>query len=150
MFTNVREALSSIPNPSDAERFVLAHGREFQSKPRPQGMRKRRVGLCYQSAYRIAIGGHQSAIHGASFYYVEGFAMGHGFDVFIQHAWLTTDGTDAIDPCIPDASLGTYIGVPFSTRAAGRIMLTRRRHTFLDPVDDVVLSAMAEHPFAAP
>ncbi|QRM34455.1 hypothetical protein [Microvirga sp. VF16] len=134
------EAVKDEPG-CEAERFVLQHGRVFAGSQRPKGMRGQKVGLCYQNAAHHALDGR-----GLS--YVEGFAMGPNKAQVIKHAWLTSDGTDAIEPTgkSRDASGGYFFGVQFSTRALAELLLLRGYQGLIDPVDEALISAMERWP----
>jgi len=45
--------------------------------------------------------------------YCEGFALGPDLSMLFHHAWITLDGTSAIDVTLPDGPAYKYFGVAF-------------------------------------
>lgn len=123
----------------DAMRFTLAHGKAFAPEPLRPGMRRHKPGKCYAVAGNIALADH-------GFLYVEGFAADPLGSPPIRHAWLTTTGTNAIDPSTGRAAECSYFGVVFAPRALADLAILRGYHGHLDPVDDTLSRVLAEFP----
>jgi hypothetical protein len=88
------------------EQAVLKYGRPFIGMGRPKGYRQRAAKNCYLNSFYLA-----DADRGV---YVEGYALlpGHLF----QHAWITIDGTHAVDVTLQDISDCQFFGIPFSLK----------------------------------
>jgi hypothetical protein len=90
-----------------ADQAVLTHGREFKGVVRPKGYRLRALKQCFVNAGDLALRERGT--------YVEGFAICPGVGIPVHHAWLTLDGTDAIEVTWRDrASECHYFGISFS------------------------------------
>jgi hypothetical protein len=81
--------LRSVPMgwPMFSMREVVEHGRLYVGRSRPKGYRKRAAKQCFYNAGRLALDDRGI--------YVEGYASHSGYPV--HHAWVTLDGTHAID-----------------------------------------------------
>lgn len=92
---------------STLEQIVLKHGTSFKGIDRPKGMRLGPSKDCYRNSYHAA-GRHEGML------YVEGFAMVRDHFPF-QHAWISPDGTHAIDLTIryPPSEI-QFFGIAFS------------------------------------
>jgi hypothetical protein len=89
------------------ERAILLQGRPYFGVRRPKGYRRGRSRECFINADKFAF-------HGKGVY-VEGLALSPGFAKLIHHAWITTDGTDAIEVTWRhQADACHYFGIPFS------------------------------------
>jgi hypothetical protein len=98
---------------SPAERAVLAYGRPFNGIARPKGYRPRALKRCYQNAGDLALQERGT--------YVEGFAIDPSTGVPAQHAWLTLNGTDAVDVTWrTPATECYYFGIRFSNEVLRR------------------------------
>jgi hypothetical protein len=90
-----RMSKSAIP-PQMQRKLAAAHKRWrkredrefFTPVPRPKGFRLGKAKECHANACRIAIDGHGQ--------YVEGYA-GSNTGLLFRHAWITTDGNNAIE-----------------------------------------------------
>ena len=88
------------------ERAVVALGRPYIGLERPKGFRKGRNKECFINADRLANEGKGT--------YVEGFAISPDWDKLIHHAWVTTDGSNAIEVTWKhQANACHYFGIPF-------------------------------------
>jgi hypothetical protein len=103
----------SLPDPRGAEETVLAHGRPFVGSARPKGYALMAIKKCFANAGRLALDGRGI--------YVEGFALTGTSGFPFHHAWITLDGTDAIDVTLRGATTTVaYFGIPFSTEVLRR------------------------------
>jgi hypothetical protein len=92
---------------SPAEQAVLKYGRAFTGIARAKGYRFRAIKKCFVNAGDLALGGSGT--------YVEGFAISPSVGIPVHHAWLTLDGTDAVDVTWrTPASECHYFGISFS------------------------------------
>jgi hypothetical protein len=89
------------------ERAVLLQGRPYSGVRRPKGYRRGRSKKCFINADAFAF--KEKGV------YVEGLVLSPGWSKLIHHAWITTDGTDAIEVTWPEqADVCHYFGIPFS------------------------------------
>lgn len=103
--------LSDLENTSRAYgRFILEHGREWQSQALPHGIRAGEMRRCYQNAQRLAFRSDR-------FTYVEGYACSGSLSIWlpVQHAWVVDAEGRVIDPTWRDPSRSAYFGIPFNT-----------------------------------
>jgi hypothetical protein len=101
-------------------RAALKYGRPYTGTQRPPGLRLRGAKRCYVNAGILALEKHVGT-------YVEGFAMTATPPPF-QHAWITLDGTDAVDVTLrhpPSDCL--YFGIPMSNETISRF-IRRTQH----------------------
>lgn len=109
------------------ERFVLRNGKEF--KPRKRIGRKGKAGLCYMNAAH-AVFKHEFT--GKPMTYVEGFVINKKMAFIpIHHAWVTTDGTDAMDPTL-NAEEYEYFGVEIKTSELRKELVRNKVYGILD------------------
>jgi hypothetical protein len=95
---------------------LAKQGRFFTPVNRPKGFRLMAVRACYCNANWLAVTGRGQ--------YVEGYAMHDDGLCPIHHAWVTTDGVNAID--VTWRELGAvYFGVVFDTKALAKTVLER-------------------------
>jgi hypothetical protein len=91
--------LRNVENPfrRPLEAALLDHGRPFVGIARPKGYRRlRRVQHCFFNSLTIATDECGTYPQGGT--YVEGYAISRdGRGVPLHHAWITLDGTNAID-----------------------------------------------------
>lgn len=120
------EALERQGEAGEAERFILAHGRAFQPVPLLKEIRKRKTGQCHRVAGGLAL-------QGVGFSYVEGFVIGPGVPDPIQHAWVTSNGTDAIDPSSRQPGVGHYFGVVVPVKVVARAVVERGHWALILP-----------------
>jgi hypothetical protein len=107
--------LRNVENPfrRPLEAALLDHGRPFVGIARPKGYRRlRRVQHCFFNSLTIATDECGTYPQGGT--YVEGYAISRdGRGVPLHHAWITLDGTNAIDVtwrAPPEQCL--YFGIP--------------------------------------
>ncbi|MEO5805057.1 hypothetical protein [Devosia sp.] len=141
----VARALASIQpllsGNEDQRQFVLLHGTAFVPADLPHGVRKRKIGTCFERAANLALDDEKL---GLDLRYAEGFAFGPGSQFPVRHAWLSLDGR-AIDPTWwPHSPRSTYFGVEFPTVTVARAMVERGYYGLLDPIDDLVRSGLKE------
>src|SRR5262245_12210702 len=110
----------AIQRKRERERRALTdlakRGRYFTPAKRPKGFRLRKVKHCYANAARIAMNGRAE--------YVEGYAVSPDTGSLIHHAWLTTNGSNAIEVTWRDP--GTrYFGVVYGSKELAKAMLDR-------------------------
>ena len=104
----------------EVEKAVLAYGRPFIGIARPNGFRLRAPKNCYMNAAVVAVDQGRGT-------YVEGLAIGRGG--LMPHAWLTLDGTNAVDITWREpAGECQYFGIPFSAEVLRKF--TRRTRTY--------------------
>jgi hypothetical protein len=112
-FVEAFERTTRQPDFFRAHRAVLAYGRPFTGVVRPTGYRPRAEGRCFYNAGRLACEQRGT--------YVEGFALSLGGADPVHHAWLTLDGSDAVDVTwrgpIPQCH---YFGIQFHTEVLAR------------------------------
>jgi hypothetical protein len=90
--------------PAREREAVLTHGRAFTGIARPKGYRRWAEKQCFRNAGLLAERDEGT--------YVEGFAIGSFRDLPIHHAWLTLDGTNAVDVTWPTpANECHYFGI---------------------------------------
>lgn len=100
---------------SGAMKAVVQYGRLFVGKDRPRGYRLRAPKKCFLNAGDLSLRGRGE--------YVEGFARVAG-GIVAQHAWLTLDGTDAIDVTWRrPAGECYYYGIKFSNAVLEKFSL---------------------------
>jgi hypothetical protein len=112
--------LRTTDNPyrSCIEAVLLEHGCPFIGIARPKGFRLRAQKNCYMNAAIVAVDQGRGT-------YVEGLAIGRGG--LMPHAWLTLDGTNAVDITWREpAGECQYFGIPFSAEVL-RKFTTRTR-----------------------
>jgi hypothetical protein len=80
---------ASLDKASPEEKAVLAHGQPFVGIARPKGYRLRAIKQCFVNAGDLALRGLGT--------YVEGFAIDPKTGALVHHAWLSLDGTNAVD-----------------------------------------------------
>ena len=97
---------------------LIKRGRFFTPVKRPKGFRLGRLKACCCNAARIAIG---NGIDGRG-QYVEGYAMSSGSGFIAKHAWLTTDGSNAIDVTWRDPALADF-GIVYDTKVLARTIM---------------------------
>ena len=107
--TNEVENWAVIGHPALMQRFVLRNGQRYGGRRRigRRGMAKQ----CFMNATKRVLHNPRAYIDG--WRYVEGYAI-HRTDpiMAIHHAWVTTNGSDAMDPTL-DATKYDYFGVAF-------------------------------------
>ena len=92
--------------PFDGPRdFVLRLGRDFPSRPLPQGVRRGLPRQCFHNAASLALRRPQE------FLYVEGYAFTKG--LCTEHAWCVDREGYAVDPTWQGTHEAHYFGVPF-------------------------------------
>jgi hypothetical protein len=112
-----------IGTPSLMQRFVVRNGRPFT--PTKRIGRKRRAKMCFSNSTDFVIGKRQGT-------YVEGYALCKAMPFMpIHHAWVTMDGTDAMDLTL-DAEGYEYFGVVFERDVLRRELLKLRHYGLLD------------------
>jgi hypothetical protein len=112
-----------IGTPSLMQRFVVRNGRPFT--PTKRIGRKRKARMCFMNSTHFALDNCVST-------YVEGYALSKKLPVMpIPHAWVTMDGTDAMDLTL-DAEGYEYFGVVFERDVLRRELLKLRHYGLLD------------------
>jgi hypothetical protein len=93
------------------QRFVLRNGQEYT--PTKRIGRKGAMKQCFANSYK-AVHRHVRASHALDGWrYVEGYCIHREHPILaIHHAWVTTDGSNAMDPTL-DAAEYFYFGVAF-------------------------------------
>jgi len=115
-----------IGTPSLIQRFVVRNGRPFT--PTKRIGRKRKARMCFMNSTNFVLGMRGIGV-GA---YVEGYALCKAMPFMpIHHAWVTTDGTDAMDLTL-DAEGYEYFGVVFERDVLRRELLKLRHYGLLD------------------
>lgn len=96
------------------ERAILLQGRPYSGVRRPKGYRRRgRRKECFVNADKFAF--DKKGV------YVEGLALTPGYPWLKHHAWITTDGTDAIEVTWRwEADICHYFGIAFSSAVLAR------------------------------
>jgi hypothetical protein len=109
---------------------VIEYGRSFVGVKRPSEYRLGPIKNCYANAGNLAV--DDEGI------YVEGFAMSPGTGLPFHHAWLTTDGVNAIDVTLRSPAQDcSYFGIAFSRRLFGQSLQARKVWGLLDAGYDV-------------
>lgn len=113
---------AQIGHPDLLKRFVLRHGKAYQPRKRigccgPGGQ-------CYKNAAQFVLAHPGSR-------YVEGYMIGPGLPIALEHAWVTMTGTDAMDPTL-DAAGREYFGVPFETAVLEEELIRNGVYGLLD------------------
>jgi hypothetical protein len=103
--------------------LVLGLGRPYTAAPRPAGMRKGRIKLCFSNALLLA---HDDP----GLRYVEGYALSFR-GIPTEHGWCArADGT-VVDPTWYEPELAAYYGVEIPTDLAVRLTLGQKVHGLL-------------------
>jgi hypothetical protein len=110
-----------LGHPALLERFVLRNGKAYT--PRKRIGRKRKAKECFSNATQ--------AVWDRGGTYVEGFVARNDFWLPLLHAWVTIDGSDAMDPTL-DAKNYQYYGVEFSNRVLNRELVRNKHYGLLD------------------
>ena len=120
------------------QKVLIALGKPFIGVAHPKGYRKRMIGRCFQNALELSWKGQGS--------YVEGYACSPGLPP-THHAWVTTNGTDAIDVTWTDPTQCTYLGIPFSADLIGYWWpaITKDRNGLTGPMLDWEAPALLDH-----
>ncbi len=115
-------------------RYVLEHGKPFVPSQRPKGLRKRRNRYCFANAASV-VGDYPDL----GYRYCEGWAVSaSGHSLAIQHAWLTVDGSTAVDVTWLEPGLA-YLGVMIESAELARCQLAVLSHSsYLDWVTDTL------------
>jgi len=87
-------------------------GRYYVAAPRPKGYRLGRPGRCFYNAAMAAVYGKGKYVEGL-FYRPRPLAA-------IPHAWITTDGRNAIELTLRGTEGVLYFGVEFDTQTIAR------------------------------
>ena len=109
----------SLGHPALLERFVLRNGRAFT--PRKRIGRRRKARHCFQNSTHF--------ISEQDGEYVEGYV---DCIIPIHHAWVTINGTDAMDLTLKDTEDREYFGVVFSREVLWEEMLKTGHYGILD------------------
>jgi hypothetical protein len=110
-----------LGHPALLERFVLRNGKVFA--PRKRIGRKRKAKECFSNATKVVMGGTGT--------YVEGFTIRTTFPFPLLHAWVTVDGSDAMDPTL-NADEFEYFGVVFDRKILCREIMRSKMYGLLD------------------
>jgi len=110
-----------LGHPALLERFVLRHGKEYT--PVKRKGRKRKAKECFSNATARMLENGDT--------YVEGFAVRTTFQLPLLHAWVTTNGTDAMDPTL-DAMDFEYFGVAFDRTTVTNEIVRNKCYGLLD------------------
>ena len=90
------------------QRFVLRNGQEYA--PTKRIGRKMEMKQCFANSYK-------TVFRNPDWSYVEGYAIHRTNPIMaIHHAWVTTNGSDAMDPTL-DAAQYEYFGIAFDRMA---------------------------------
>jgi hypothetical protein len=102
---------------ADAERLVLAHGREFVGVRRPKGFRLMRAKACHSNAWRLALEGRGDL--------VEGFSMcrSGGLAYPFHHSWVCLDDGSLVEPTLKDPEGHLYLGIRFRPELFQELMM---------------------------
>jgi hypothetical protein len=88
--------------------LLLSHGRRFTTTQPPTDLVGMEPRLCYSNAARYA------RVHSpAGLIYAEGYALPHGVDFPLAHAWCVRPDGTVVDPTWADTPGRAYIGVAF-------------------------------------
>jgi hypothetical protein len=119
---------AQMGNPCLLQRFVLRHGKPFT--PGPRVGRRRKPKQCYANATNFVLD-RRKGNNGSQ--YVEGFVLNTKLPIMpIHHAWVTLDGTTAMDPTL-DAENYEYFGIVFSNETLREELVRNRFYGVLDP-----------------
>jgi hypothetical protein len=134
---------SNVGNTS-VEQLVLKYGRPFIGGGRPKGYRQRAAKNCYLNSFYLA-----DADRG---FYVEGYALrpGHLF----QHAWITIDGTHAVDVTLQNISDCLFFGILFPLKTISEEIRSRGDRPFplldhaqsMEAMEDLIRRAIRSPP----
>lgn len=104
--------LASAENSARAYgQFTLLHGKEWQTAPRPEGIKSMQMRQCFSNAQKLLFK------KPGEYTYVEGYACSGSLAVQLpmHHAWVVDDEGNVIDPTWDDDQRSAYFGVPFKT-----------------------------------
>jgi hypothetical protein len=103
-------------------RFITRNGKAYT--PAKRIGRKKKAGQCYMNAAHFVFS-HENAT------YVEGYVIGKTLPIPIHHAWVTINGTDAMDPTL-DAEKYEYFGVPIDIATLRKELIRNKVYGILD------------------
>ncbi len=96
--------------------FILKHGRAFEWRPLPRGVRRGAMRHCWENAYRLAVRKPDL------FTYVEGYAINTSLALGpVEHAWCIDGKGLVVDPTWEEGA--DYFGVPFRAEYLTRVGL---------------------------
>lgn len=109
--------------PALLEQICLKHGKFFEGRKRPKGVRKLQAKQCFRnSVYRL---------HEPGMKYYEGFVMHKDIHFPHLHAWNTLGGK-MLDLTLPEPELYEYIGLDL-TKHVWRELAKNEVYGLLDP-----------------
>ena len=111
-----------LGHPALLDRFVLRNGKPYTGRKRIG--RKKAAKQCFMNAAH-------AVFQNPDWTYVEGFVTIPEMAWPIHHAWVTTDGTDAMDPTL-DTAGREYYGVAFDTTTLRRELVKNKVYGLLD------------------
>ena len=85
------------------EDLLLQLGQPYQPAPRPKGIRKGRIKMCFMNSYRLSDSG---------LFYCEGLAMANKVPIPVHHAWCIDQDERVVDPTWNHGT--AYFGVCFT------------------------------------
>lgn len=89
---------------SDDIEYLQEHGRAYRGVALPAGIKRRPVGSCFETASDLEDLGEGRR--------VRGFALRPGSSKPLAHAWITTNGRDAVDAVWTWTQDCEYWGIP--------------------------------------
>jgi hypothetical protein len=108
-------------------KLVLSLGRSYRGAPRPKGFRRGPPKMCFQNAGRLAFSGRGI--------YVEGYALlGPDDDSPKHHAWITLNGSEAVDVTWAKGETCEYFGIAVQQDDLMRWLARKGYWGVLDPV----------------
>ena len=123
------EATVGKGNAVTLERTVLTHGEEFGPAMALAlvGLKLGKPKMCFMNAT------HAALFHGASYDYVEGYAMSSTISFPFHHAWVAAKGSNTpIDVTIADPKGYQYIGVRFTEQELAEEVARLKVYGLLD------------------
>ena len=111
-----------------AEELVINYGRPFAAAKLPRGFRRMMRKQCFRNSFILASEERAN--------YCEGFVWpkGSGVGAVFHHAWVSVDGSTAIDPTLIEPEKHLYFGVQFSYESFCRLAIAGYgKYGFLNP-----------------
>jgi hypothetical protein len=106
------------------EEIVLEIGQFDIVRPLPKSIKRGRMGLCFQNAFRLMEQG---------FIYVEGIAVPGGTGFPVHHGWCVDQFNNVLDPTWKDGV--AYLGIHLNKMFIYQRILQRRKYGVFDNIE---------------
>lgn len=122
MLVQQSESWARLGHPDMLTRFITRNGKAYT--PAKRIGRKKKAGQCFMNAAHFVFS-HEGAT------YVEGYVISKTLPFPIHHAWVTMNGTDAVDNTL-DAEKYEYFGVPINKDTLRKELVRNKVYGILD------------------